>query len=303
MTSMDENITGTYEVHLNVIGMMCQKNCGTTVREALFTIPGCVSAVASFENSSATVVVNYSQYIHATINFSSLSDLQKKIEEDAIHVVEGVGFDASLRNCEGLSSLPSIQNKLESSKILLEDDENDGDFQSSLTFQVGGMSCAACTGRVDKALRKLAFVDDVKVNLATGRVQVQLSLDETETADTRLLCQTSIEDAGYECAMVDMSSTNATMMKDFQEKEISSWKRRLIIACALSSPLILHHLISMISMHNMHSMYRSKIGWDEWLGFALATPVQFIVGDRYYRAAYAALKNGCIGMDFLIVLG
>jgi Cu+-exporting ATPase len=50
-------------------------------------------------------------------------------------------------------------------------------------------------------------------------------------------------------------------------------------------------------------MHQSKVGWDEWFGFALATPVQFIVGDRYYKAAYASLRNRCIGMDFLIVLG
>jgi len=304
--------TGTYyEVHLHVEGMMCQKNCGSTVREALLTVPGSVSAMVSFKNSFASVVINCPEYLSrkGTTFLDHESILQRHIEDDAIEAILAVGFDASLWTSKDIPTFideDTQKNIPEKSTFSIHeqvDEEMDMNGKSVLSFQVGGMSCASCTGRVEKALRKLSFIKEIKVNLATGRVQVELY--NFDHGDEKLLCMKNIQDAGYECAFVGTASlgSNTAIMKDFQEKEISSWKRRLIVSCVLSSPLILNHLVSMTSMHSMHSMHHDKVTWDEWLGFILATPIQIIVGDLYYKAAFASLRNRSIGMDFLIVLG
>jgi cation transport ATPase len=317
----DEN----YEVHLRVEGMMCQKSCAFTVREALFSIPGSVSATATFSISSASVVVNIRDYCDALeISDRDLFSLRQRIKEHAIQVVDAVGFDASVGDdgkdltqhvdTDTTVSMEPRQSLLATSHHdeLYEDHEVELNSRSSLTLQVGGMSCAACTGRVEKALRQLPFVDDVKVNFATGRAQVQLNeitADKSSLLNNKSYmeeqCVKTIHSVGYDCAILDMaqSSANAATVRDFQEKEISSWRRRLIIACSLSSPLILYHWILMTNSRHMHDMHRDKLGWDEWLGLALATPVQYFVGDRYYKAAYASIKNRSLGMDFLIVLG
>mmetsp|Transcript_26140 Transcript_26140/g.30363 ORF Transcript_26140/g.30363 Transcript_26140/m.30363 type:complete len:113 (+) Transcript_26140:192-530(+) len=90
-----------YVVHLRVIGMMCQKNCGTTVRNILEQIPGCVNAQATFATSYATVTINLelyggvtssetSQFIFNAKDAELMKNLTNKVEESVVDAVECV---------------------------------------------------------------------------------------------------------------------------------------------------------------------------------------------------------------------
>lgn len=155
-----------------------------------------------------------------------------------------------------------------------------------------GMTCAACSARIDKKLNSLRGVYGAGVNLATERATFeydpsQISLKEISKA---------VDDLGYQAFAVDDAAVDRE--KEARENEISYQNRRLIISSVLSTPLLLVMIFDWlgidlpISMKLMH-----------WGSFILATPVQFYAGFQFYKGAYKALKNGSANMDVLVALG
>jgi len=154
---------------------------------------------------------------------------------------------------------------------------------AKMTFVVGGMTCASCSGRVEKALRKVPGVVAAEVNLATEMAEVHGSPNAVDAAT--LIA--AIEKAGY---------TAREVLQDHPENSNSRiepfWPVALAIALAL--PLVA-------------PMLASPFGQDwmlpGWWQFALATPVQFWLGARFYRAGWKALRAGAGNMDLLVALG
>jgi Cu+-exporting ATPase len=153
-----------------------------------------------------------------------------------------------------------------------------------LQLAVRGMTCAACVGRVERALRKVPGVQDAQVNFATEVASVTLASGEAAMASQALVA--AIEDAGYH-AQLQMAEAPL-------QDEVQPWWQvwgAVLIGVALSLPLLLpmfwgaHHF------------------WPAWVQFALATPVQFGLGARFYKAGWAALKDGSGNMDQLVALG
>src|SRR5689334_3713021 len=97
---------------------------------------------------------------------------------------------------------------------------------AAVTLRIGGMTCASCVARIEKALQRVAGVDRVSVNLATEEARVE------GAADTAALVG-AVEDAGYEAALKEAASP----------RELETSRREgltLGIAVALSLPLVLH---------------------------------------------------------------
>ncbi len=151
-----------------------------------------------------------------------------------------------------------------------------------LALQIGGMTCASCAGRVERALRKVPGVLEASVNLATEAAQVRAlaGLDAAVLA-------AAVADAGYR--VVDSAATGQAE-DDHARRE----KRDLVLALVLTAPF----LAGMLGM---------PLGQDwmpgPWWQLALATPVQFWLGARFYRAGWAALRAGTGNMDLLVALG
>lgn len=152
-----------------------------------------------------------------------------------------------------------------------------------------GMSCAACVGRVERALRKLPGVLDVQVNYATEVATVRLAA----TADmppvspaTAAPLIDAVSRAGYEAAWIE---PDAAVI----EPVVPWWQvwGPVLLGLAAAVPLMLPML------------WGDHHFWSPWVQFALATPVQFILGARFYRAAWAALKARAGNMDQLVALG
>ena len=148
---------------------------------------------------------------------------------------------------------------------------------------IGGMTCASCVARVERALGKLPGVQSVSVNLATESAHVTVcDLDTTEGTLRR-----TIRDAGYEPLASD--DTEALRSR-------GPWEGFASVAwgLALSAPLVLPMLGELVGQHWM---------LPAWLQFVLATPVQFVLGARFYKAGWHALKALTGNMDLLVAIG
>ncbi|WP_077035362.1 cation-translocating P-type ATPase [Pelomonas sp. KK5] len=150
-----------------------------------------------------------------------------------------------------------------------------------MELQIEGMSCAACAGRVEKALRKVEGVSEASVNLATERARVQAPPGVTAAA---LIA--AVEKAGYQASELKTGETPAA-------PRLPSGAP-VLLGAALSLPLLMPMLV-----HPFGLMWMLP-AWLQWL---LATPVQFALGARFYRAGWDALKARSGNMDLLVALG
>lgn len=163
--------------------------------------------------------------------------------------------------------------------------------RETVDLVVDGMTCASCVARVERVLKKTPGVSAASVNLATERARVEF---EAGVPVNTLLAV--IGKAGYE-ARVD-THTPAEGKADEAETERAEGERReairVLIAAILSLPLAIPMGAELFGIHAM---------WPAWLQFALATPVQFWLGARFYRAGWGALRAGSGNMDLLVALG
>ncbi|MFK0313436.1 heavy metal translocating P-type ATPase [Pseudomonas sp. NPDC090233] len=155
----------------------------------------------------------------------------------------------------------------------------------TVELQIGGMTCASCVGRVERALGKLPGVEQVSVNLASERAHLEVlkALDDSTLID-------AVEKAGYSASLPQLAND------DQQEAQRRLHKERLAVAAALilALPLVLPMVVQPFGLHWM---------LPAWAQFLLATPVQFILGARFYVAAYKAVRAGAGNMDLLVALG
>jgi len=158
----------------------------------------------------------------------------------------------------------------------------------SCDIGIGGMTCASCVARVERAIAKLPGVESVSVNLATESARVnwavsQASEDE-QTQQARL--RRAVRDAGYEPLAAE----------HLEQAPEGAWTGFMPVAMGLllSAPLVLPMLGDALGQHWMLSAL-----WQ----FVLATPVQFVLGARFYKAGWHALLAGSGNMDLLVALG
>ncbi|MDY7567891.1 heavy metal translocating P-type ATPase [Pseudomonas sp. RTC3] len=156
---------------------------------------------------------------------------------------------------------------------------------NTLELPITGMTCASCAGRVERALSKVAGVKTVSVNLASERAHVESS----GPIDPAVLIA-AVTQAGYGASLLEDTRANA----DNQQQRLTRERWALLLAIALALPLVLPMLVAPLGVHWM---------LPAWVQFALATPVQFILGARFYIAAWKAIRAGAGNMDLLVALG
>ncbi|WP_322980179.1 heavy metal translocating P-type ATPase [Pseudomonas sp. C11] len=153
-----------------------------------------------------------------------------------------------------------------------------------LELAIEGMTCASCVGRIERALTKVPGISQVAVNLADekARLQVVAGFDPQQALK-------AIANAGYKASVQSDSAQH-----DDAQQRLKRERLTLLAALALSVPLVLPMLVEPFGLHWMLAA---------WVQFALATPVQFIFGARFYRAAWQALKARAGNMDQLVAIG
>ncbi|GAB1787334.1 heavy metal translocating P-type ATPase [Priestia megaterium] len=160
-------------------------------------------------------------------------------------------------------------------------------------FAITGMTCAACSTRIEKGLNKLEGVTKASVNLALETASVEYSPSQIAPQD---IAQ-RVEKLGYGAKL---KSEEKEEEQSYREKELSKQKGKFWFSFILSVPL----LWAMVS----HFTFTSFIPlphmlMNPWVQLALATPVQFVVGKQFYVGAFKALRNKSANMDVLVALG
>ena len=176
----------------------------------------------------------------------------------------------------GVTDLASVQTAIEKAGFSVP--------AESCTLDISGMTCASCSARVEKALDKVPGVLDASVNLATEQATVKLVRGTSAAA---LIA--AVERAGYGAQLPapsgEIPAAPARALPDW-------WP--VALAIGLSLPLIVPMLGKLGGAHWM---------LPGWLQLALATPVQFWLGARFYRAGWKALRAGSGNMDLLVAVG
>ncbi|MBU9248833.1 heavy metal translocating P-type ATPase [Burkholderia multivorans] len=265
-TSQPIDHKAAHSVELDIDGMTCA-SCVSRVEKALAKVPGVTHASVNLATERATVEAS------ADVSAARLAE-----------AVEQAGYRAT-----PVESAPST---VTSAPV-------DRDATHSIDLDIGGMTCASCVSRVEKALENVPGVTHASVNLATERASVRAA----GPLDAGALIE-AVTNAGYRAtlaaapsagAKAAASSIPAAPDRDARKRQEALRERNLVIASAvLSAPLVAPMLAAPLGIDAM---------LPGWLQLVLASIVQFGFGARFYRAAWHAVKARAGNMDLLVALG
>lgn len=153
-----------------------------------------------------------------------------------------------------------------------------------LSFQISGMHCASCAANIQRGVQKMDGVQSAHVNYANEQAMVEF--EPTKVTQEQL--EKTVEKIGYH-AHFDVDPKTTELQR---AKELAHLRRQVAVSAVLVTPLVLGMLVPEPSfLHNT------------WLQLALATPIQFWIGRRFYHSAWSAFKNRTANMDTLVALG
>ncbi|NTX31492.1 heavy metal translocating P-type ATPase, partial [Burkholderia pyrrocinia] len=254
-------------IELDIDGMTCA-SCVSRVEKALAKVPGVTRASVNLATERATVDAA------ADVSAARLAEAVKQAGYGATPVAGAV----ATRPAESAAST-----------------------DLGLELDIGGMTCASCAGRVEKALAAVPGVARASVNLATERASVH----GAGALDAATLIA-AVTTAGYRASLAVAPSAGAMAGADAQPaspaQDPDARKRReavrernlVIWSAVLSAPLVAPMLVAPFGIDPM---------LPGWLQLVLASIVQFGFGARFYRAAWHAVKARAGNMDLLVALG
>ncbi|MCP2729859.1 heavy metal translocating P-type ATPase [Limnofasciculus baicalensis] len=167
----------------------------------------------------------------------------------------------------------------------------------SLTLKLGGMACAACANRIDRAIQNIPGVIDCHVNFAAEQATVEYNPEKTRAE----IIQQGVIDLGYSALPLQ-----DTIASDDNPERVAGGtpQNELNIKLILASAIALLLIIGSLPM-----MTGFALSWfprwlhHPWFQLILSTPVQFWCGGQFYRGAWQALKHRTSDMNSLIALG
>jgi Cu+-exporting ATPase len=169
-----------------------------------------------------------------------------------------------------------------------------------VTFAVTGMTCATCALRIEKGLKNVAGVSQASVNLATERATVEYDPGVIEDGRFERL----IRDLGYDAVIEASHDTDSGALsdstdkeKELRQREIRKLRLSFIVSAILSFPLLAAMFAGMFRIEALMFLHNPVVQ------LALATPVQFVIGYRFYKHAFKSIRSGSPSMDVLVALG
>ncbi|MEK4566574.1 heavy metal translocating P-type ATPase [Alkalihalobacillus sp. FSL R5-0424] len=164
--------------------------------------------------------------------------------------------------------------------------------EETAEFEVIGMSCAACSNRIEKRLSRLEGINTATVNLAMETATVQYQSGQISIPDM----QQAIQNLGFTLKQKEDDAD----APDHKQQEIKKQATRFWVSAVLSFPL----LWAMVSHFTWTSfIWLPDLFMNPWFQLVLATPVQFVIGYPFYKGAYKALRSGSANMDVLVAMG
>ncbi|KAB8140096.1 copper-translocating P-type ATPase [Chloroflexia bacterium SDU3-3] len=195
-----------------------------------------------------------------------------------------------------------------------------GVITEQVELPVTGMTCASCSGRVERALRKAEGVVEANVNLATERASITYA-PGVASLDT---LRAAVEKAGYGVIMPAAESAQVDSEAQARQAELDEKRRKLVVAVIFTLPLFVVSMardlgfiqpwligagraiaeqMPSMPMDEMMKMIPARDDLLNWIFLALATPVQLYSGRSFYIHAWKALRARTANMDTLIALG
>lgn len=166
-----------------------------------------------------------------------------------------------------------------------------GEETQTQSFVITGMTCANCSARVEKELNQQPGVLSANVNLATEKATVSYT---DLTAEELIAC---VEQIGYGAILDD--ENHQKQVAEEKARHLRNMKRDLIVSAILVAPLMIAMLLMMAGVHQPLVMFFH----EPWVQLVLVTPIQFVVGMRFYKGAYHAIKTKAPNMDVLVAMG
>ena len=160
--------------------------------------------------------------------------------------------------------------------------------EQQVELALEGMTCAACATRIEKALNQLPGVQ-AAVNVATERAHIHYA-PGLATIEHMLA---AVRKAGYQAR--ELAAQTRAAERERKQAHYYAERRLFMLSALLTLPLLLQ-MGAMFSGNHQDELPR-------WWQLALATPVQFYIGKRFYVGAYHALRGGGANMDVLVALG
>ncbi|MEA5014398.1 MAG: heavy metal translocating P-type ATPase [Candidatus Limiplasma sp.] len=173
----------------------------------------------------------------------------------------------------------------------------------NVAIPIGGMTCAACAQRVEKAIRKLEGVESASVNFATEKATVAYFPQQVRLSDIR----EAIEKAGYKALEIKKADA-ADEDRARKQKEIKTLWTKFIISAVFSLPLLYIAMVPMLTHYGIRLPYPKSLDPMNYpliyalLQLALVIPV-IAVGYRFYTVGFKALWQRSPNMDSLIAIG
>lgn len=249
----------TTKTTYRVEGMTCG-NCSAHVQKALITQKGVIDAKVDPYKSLVSI-----EYLS---NLTSPQTLKFAVDEAGYNMI--IDEEDHNKNLE-------IEKQIEDIKTSSDKEA------SKVQFPVLGMTCAACSAHVQKALKNQKGVRYSSVNLANNTAYIEYNTQETSPEQLKK----AVEDAGYNLVI---ETEDKDKIQDIKAKEYNTLKRNCISALALGIPL------SIIAMFFHTIPYANYIMW------ALATPIVFIFGAPFFVNTRKQLKHRTSNMDTLVAL-
>ncbi len=168
----------------------------------------------------------------------------------------------------------------------------------NVTLDIGGMTCAACASRVEKAIGRLPGVESVNVNLATEKATVRYRPQEVRLSDIRA----SVEKAGYQ-ALSPQAGNAVEDNRARKRREIAAMKTKLILAALFSVPLLYLAMAPMVGLPIPAALSLSSYPLRYALVELFLTLPVIAVGYRFYTVGFRSLFQLSPNMDSLIAVG
>lgn len=172
---------------------------------------------------------------------------------------------------------------------------------TTMALAVEGMTCAACVGRVERALARVEGVDSASVNLVSGRAL--LAVQPSTGLEARVT--EALKDAGYDGHVLAPAERPRADAKDRSGRD-------LLVAAVFAVPLFVGSMLPMLlgvehADCDSDSTFAPHGGWTMWAmgwgGFALALPVQLYGARHFYRRAFSEVRHLSLGMNTLVAIG
>lgn len=163
-----------------------------------------------------------------------------------------------------------------------------------IALDISGMTCAACSARIEKVLSKVDGVSKAEVNLALERASIEL----VAPADAKRLIA-AVEKAGYGATLRGKDEEGQRKADETREAARRADERQTLLRFAVSALLSLPLVIGMLPM-----MLGSGHAWiSPWTQAALAAGVMLVSGTRFYRESFNAVRGGGANMAVLVSIG